>query len=463
MIKLTGKINFKLIIFALLALVFSYAAQINPALTLFLIALYFYLRLRKLNIKNCNLLNLSLLFLLITTAGYFLIRRNFPIYYIPFALVPMLATLLFANLEVSLLITLASSVTIASFAGLSLQALMLSLISGALSSVLVLGARKRNTVIRAGLIIGTIQAITLILMEGLHPGIYQKCLVLFLNGMISSIIVLGILPVFEYLFNTATNISLLELADFHHPLLQRMVSAAPGTYHHSLIVGNLSETAARAVGANSLLARIGAYYHDIGKLQKPEYFSENQFREASKHGNLAPSMSKLVIMNHVKEGVELAKQYGLSPALIDFIEQHHGNSLVYYFYRRALENIEDDQDVKEEGFRYPGPKPGTKETAIVLLADSVEAAARALKDPAPAKIEELVHKIINNKFIDGQLDECELTLKDLEEISAVFIRLLCGIYHNRASYPEGARIENNHKKSPKEEPRLSAKDKKITP
>jgi len=461
--KLTAKINFRLAIFILVALIYSFIAQVNLAITLALTALYAYLRLRHLNIKNCSLPNLLLLFLSSCTVGYFLIRRNFPIYYIPFSAAPMLTALLFGNLEISLLLTVAGAVTIASFSTHPLQIILFSLICGTLASILVLGARKRNTIIRAGFLIGALQAITLVLMEHLRFMQPDRHLVLFLNGVISSIIILGILPVFEYLFNTATNISLLELADFHHPLMQRLIQEAPGTYHHSLIVGNLSETAALAVGANALLARIGAYYHDIGKLQKPEYFSENQFREENKHGELTPTMSRLVIMNHVKEGVELAKKYRLSPSLIDFIQQHHGKSLVYYFYRRALENIEEDEDVKEEGFRYPGPKPDSKETAIVLLADSVEAAGRALKDPNAAKIEELVHKIVNNKFIDGQLDECELTLKDLEKISAVFIRLLCGIYHNRASYPEGERIENNHKKPAKETPHLPGKDKETNP
>ena len=165
-------------------------------------------------------------------------------------------------------------------------------------------------------------------------------------------------------------------------------------------------------------------------------------------------------MNHVKEGVELAKKHKLNPTLIDFILQHHGKSLVYYFYRRALESLEEVQEIKEEGFRYPGPKPNTKETAIVLLADSVEAATRALRDPIPSKVEEVVHKIINNKFIDGQLDECDLTLKDLEKISAIFIRILSGIYRTRVTYPEELTRENNHKKFPKEDPHQSEKDKK---
>jgi putative nucleotidyltransferase with HDIG domain len=230
-----------------------------------------------------------------------------------------------------------------------------------------------------------------------------------------------------------------------------MIMEAPGTYHHSLIVGNLSEAACTSVGANALLARIGAYYHDIGKLEKPEYFSENQDIKTSKHDTLSPDMSKLVIMNQVTKGLELAKKYKLNPRLIDFILQHHGTSLVYYFYRRALETLEEDQEVREEGFRYPGPKPNTKETAIVLLADSAEAATRALKEPSPANIKDVVHKIINNKFIDGQLDECDLTLKDLEKISEIFIRILSGIYHARITYPESQvnSSENNHKKSAK--------------
>ncbi|MCX5700185.1 MAG: HDIG domain-containing protein [Candidatus Omnitrophica bacterium] len=460
MINLIAKINLKTASLVALILIFGYIAQLNLAVTLLLACIFWYFKFRGLEKKNCNLLHLSFLFLIIFSCAYLLIKNKLQIYYIPFSIVPMIATLLFCSLEVSLLIAISTSVAIATISPFPLQVIVFSLISGIISSMLILNARKRNTIIRAGLIIGILQVITLIFID--HLAIYsgQRYLILLLNGIVSSIIVLGILPVFEYLFNTTTNISLLELADTHHPLLQRMAQEALGTYQHSLSVGNLSETACRAVGANALLARIGAYYHDIGKLQKPEYFSENQEKEESKHSKLAPTMSKLVIMNHVKEGSELAKKYRLNPTIIDFIEQHHGNSLVYYFYRRALENIEEYQEVNEEGFRYPGPKPNSKETAIVLLADSVEAATRALKEPNPSKIEELVHKVINNKFIDGQLDECDLTLKDLEKISAVFIRLLCGIYHSRAYYPESERSENNHKKSSKENTRLSDKDKK---
>ena len=415
--------------------------QINLVIPLFLLSLVVYIKFRDSNLKNYNLLNLTFLFVIIFVISYYIVKQGRSILYIPFCTIPMLATLLFNQLELSLLISLASSISVASIAGPDFYSGVLFLLSGLLSSLLVFGARRRMAIIRAGFIIGLVQALALFLINRFWVDLPLRYLVLIINGIVSSVIVLGVLPVFEYLFKTVTNISLLELADFNHPLLQRLILEAPGTYHHSLVVGNLSEAACGAVGANALLARVGAYYHDIGKVSKPEYFSENQNIDESKHDTLSPTMSKMIIINHVNEGVELARKYKLNSCLIDFIRQHHGSSLVYYFYRRALENLEEDQEVKEEGFRYSGPKPNTKETAIVLLADSVEAATRALKDSVPAKIEEVVHKIINNKFIDRQLDECDLTLKDLEKIAAIFIRILSGIYHSRIMYPESQRNE----------------------
>jgi len=256
------------------------------------------------------------------------------------------------------------------------------------------------------------------------------------NGFICAAFITVSLPIFEYLFNVATNITLLELSDFNHPLLKRLALEAPGTYHHSLIVGNLAETAAETIGANSLLCRVGAYYHDIGKIIKPEYFSENQITTTSKHINIKPSISKSIILGHVKEGLELAKKHKLKPAIVDFINQHHGTSVMYYFFRRALEDVDQDvSKLKEDGFRYPGPRPQTRETAIVLLADSVEAAVRAIDEATPAKIQNTVHRIINNKFIDKQLDRCELTLKDMDSINQSFVRIITAIYHSRIPYP----------------------------
>ncbi len=421
---------------------------------LFLLTLYLYIKVSypALNLKKHNLLHLAFLYVIIFVTTYFIISRGWSIFYVPFSIVPMLAVLLFNNLTVSLLLTIASAISIVGIGGNHLYLGLLFLTSGISAGILVLNVRRRTPIIRAGIITGLIQAFSWLLINRFRVDDFSPYITLVLNGLISSIIVVGVLPVFEYLFKTLTNISLLELADFNNPLLQRLIMEAPGTYHHSLVVGNLSEVACSAVGAHALLARVGAYYHDVGKLSKPEYFSENQNISESKHDALSATMSKLVIMNHVKEGIELAKKYKINPILTEFITQHHGTSLVYYFYRRALETLEEDQGIKEEGLRYSGPKPATKESAIVLLADSVEAATRALKDPTPAKIEEVVHKVINNKFIDGQLDECDLTLRDLEKIAAVFIRILSVIYHSRISYPEGALSENNHKKSSKENP-----------
>ena len=459
----------KVVFIASLVFLISYILQINLVIPVFLLSIFFYFRFtyKDLNLTRIRLLNLTFLFVIIFVIAHFIIKRMgspWSLFYIPFCIAPMLSAILFGDLEASLLLTLASSISIASIAVNNFYLTILFLVSGMLSSILVLGVRRRIVIIRAGLVIGLVQAVSLFFIDRFNIREPARYGILMLNGIISSIIVTGILPVFEYLFKTVTNISLLELADFNHPLLQRMILEAPGTYHHSLVVGNLSESVCQAVGANALLARVGAYYHDIGKLKNPEYFSENQYIKMSIHDKLSPSMSKMVIINHVREGAELANKYKLNPSLIDFILQHHGTSLVYYFYQRALENIEEDKSIKEEGFRYPGPRPKTREAAIVLLADSVEAATRSLKDPAPAKIEEVVHKIVNNKFIDGQLDECDLTLKDLEKISSCFIRILNGIYHSRITYPEKVQSgENNHKKSSRENSHLSEKDKKSNP
>ncbi len=400
---------------------------------------------------DCKILHLSLLFLIIFAIGHWVYAENLNIYYIPFSLISMLVIILWQDLMISLFMILACGFSLAiEFKSLDLG--IVFFVSAIISTVLLVDVRRRSQIIRAGFIVGLFQSLTWLLIQDFSISNIDTHIIFFVNGIACGIAVVGFLPVFEYIFNRITNISLLELSDFNQPVLKKLMLEAPGTYHHSLIVGNLSEAACEAVGANALLARIGAYYHDIGKIGKAEYFSENQnLVGASKHEDLSPSMSKLVIINHVKEGEALSKRYRINPRITDFILQHHGTSLVYYFYRRALENEKTDQEVREEGFRYPGPKPKSKETAIVLLADSVEAATRSIKEPTPNRIEQEVHKIINNKFIDGQLDECELTLKDLEKISGIFIRLLTSIYHSRITYPKANRA-NNHHKSAKENP-----------
>jgi hypothetical protein len=259
----------------------------------------------------------------------------------------------------------------------------------------------------------------------------------FSGGVLSGIVVTGFSPLVEKLFGYTTDMRLLERANMDQPLLRELMVQAPGTYHHSIIVGNMVEAAAEAIGAKPLLARVSAYYHDIGKSPKPLYFIENQMGGENKHEKLAPSMSSLILISHIKDGVEKAKRHKLDPPIVDIIEQHHGTSLISYFYQKALELKGDDPgQVSTEDFRYPGPKPQTREAGLVMLADAIEAASRTLVDPTPARIQGLVNKMINNAFADGQLDECELTLKDLNQIAGSFNKILNGIFHQRIEYPE---------------------------
>lgn len=253
-----------------------------------------------------------------------------------------------------------------------------------------------------------------------------------LNASLSVLMILAFLPMFEYFFSRTTNIKLIELADFNSPLLKRLMLEAPGTYHHCLMTASLAEQAAEAIEENSLLARVCSYYHDIGKLKNPEYFIENQAGQANPHDELSPSMSGLVLVSHVKDGVALAKQNKLDKVIIDAINQHHGTSLIQYFYFKAVE--QDKENVSEQDFRYPGEKPKTKINAILMIADSVEAIARTLQDKSAGKLQEVVEKVINNRFADGQFSDCPITLKDLSKISKSMTTVLCGMYHARIEY-----------------------------
>jgi len=373
-----------------------------------------------------------------------------PSYVIPLASISMLIAILL-NQRLAIFITIILGLAISINVENSLNLAIMFLFGGLIGIFSTRNIRKRWHIIRSGILVGGVNALSIIsisLLNNLNVDSFlADGLWGFGNGILCVFIVMSILPLLEDIFNITTNITLLELSDMNHPLLKDMMVKAAGTYHHSLMVGNLAEAAAETVGANSLLARVGAYYHDIGKIAKAEYFTENH-KAGSKvlHDKLTPSMSRLIITSHVKDGVELGRKYKLRRDILDFVEQHHGTGLVYYFFQKALERIEDDGVLKEEGFRYEGPKPQTRETAIVLMADSVEAASRSLTNPNPAKIEELVHRIINNKFIDGQLDECELTLRDLNKISGAFIRVLIGVTHTRIEYPDiDKAVKNEHK------------------
>jgi hypothetical protein len=249
----------------------------------------------------------------------------------------------------------------------------------------------------------------------------------------------GLLPFVESFFGVLTDISLLELGDASHPLLQELVRRAPSTYNHSITVGSIAEAAADAIGARGLLVRVGAYFHDIGKMLKPEYFTENQSTAGSRHESLIPAMSTLVIVAHIKDGADLARQHKLPEPIIDFIEQHHGTTLVDYFYHLANEQSQTDpngSEVDESSFRYPGPRPQTKEAAVLMLTDSAESACRSLRDPAPSRIESLVREIAERKLDDGQFDESNLTLRELRTIERSIVKSLIANYHGRVKYPD---------------------------
>jgi len=303
----------------------------------------------------------------------------------------------------------------------------------------VIRCKKRSALLRGGLYVilaNTCLVIIFLISKGELFTEKAPAAIVFavFSGITVAATVALTLPLFEYLFKVTTDISLLELLDLNQPLMKMLMINAPGTYHHSVIVGSLVESAAETVGVNPLLARVSSYYHDIGKAKMPEYFVENQSGAPNKHDKLTPHMSSMIIINHVKEGVELANQYKLPQPLIDIIKQHHGTAVLTYFFQKA-KDMGHDTAPGEEDYRYPGPRPQTRVAALVMMADAVEAASKVLNDPTPARIAALVEKIINHIFLEGQLDECELTLKDISEIKKRFIYILTGIMHKRIDYP----------------------------
>jgi hypothetical protein len=313
---------------------------------------------------------------------------------------------------------------------------------------------ERAQVLRAGLWVALANvasalAIKMALGQISGVGSLYECLFGLFGGLLSGLLVLGLTPLLEPLGYT-TNVKLLELANLNHPLLKRLAMEAPGTYHHSIMVGNLAEAAAELIGANPLLARVGAYYHDVGKIgkkTKPTYFIENQGRGPNPHDKLEPSMSALILVSHVKHGVEKAREYRLGAVIEDIIRQHHGTSLIRYFYNKALEKSgRDHTAAPEDKYHYPGPPPQTKEAALVMMGDIVEAACRTLNEPTPARIQKMVQALVLGLFTDGQLDQSTLTLKDLHAVTRTFVRSLQGVLHARIEYPEDARAAEKHPK-----------------
>lgn len=259
---------------------------------------------------------------------------------------------------------------------------------------------------------------------------------------------LGCLVLFESLFDVCTTFTLLELSDSNHPLQQQLAIKAPGTYHHSIIVGNLAKAAAEAIDANSLLTRVGSLYHDIGKMDMPEYFVENQIAGQNKHETIAPKMSALILASHIKVGLEMAEKNKLPKLIRSYIPEHHGNQLMSYFYHKAMEMKLPDEVIAEADFRYPGPKPRTKESGIIMLADGVEAATHSIKEPTAGKIRAMVRSIIDSRLQDGELNECDLTIGDLKKIEEAFMPILLGIYHVRIEYPGQSQVISTENSEP---------------
>ncbi|CAN5240972.1 hypothetical protein BH23VER1_BH23VER1_12210 [soil metagenome] len=352
--------------------------------------------------------------------------------------------------------------------------LVTSLVTGFVAVYVTNQVRKRSRLVRAGVYVGITglaltAAVGFISLDGVTLtemtredwrllGLQVFCVLLV--GTFTATVVSGTLPVLESLFRVTTDISWIELADLNHPLLKRMTIEAPGTYHQSLVVANLSEAAAECIGANPTMCRVCSYFHDIGKLAKPEYYIENISEEHNPHDDLTPTMSALVIISHVKDGIDLALKHKLSSEILHVIEQHHGSSLIYFFYRRALDqqenfkrqvedgnaNEEDIPEVDPKNFRYPGPKPQFRESAIISLADAVEGASRTLAKPTPAKISQLIEEIVQSRIRDGQLDECDLTFAELEAIKKSFQATLRSMLHNRVAYPKAT----DDRRSPEE-------------
>lgn len=381
---------------------------------------------------------LAVIFLLVTFLSYTIINLGLSPYLIPITIGSMLLTIFFDS-RVGFVGTIVLGILIGCLRGNEFNISVISIFAGTISILSVSRITNRRWLMNSIFLIIGSYLFSITIMELLRYTPFQIILKYWgygvMNGLISPLLAYGLLVIFEYFFDIVTDMRLLELSDLNSPLLRKLSFEAPGTYHHSLMVGNLAEAAAESIGANALLARVGAYYHDIGKMEKREYFIENQMKMKNPHEKLSPSMSCLILINHVKKGLELAKKHKLPKEIRDFIGQHHGTNLISYFYNKALEK-NDGKEIDESNFRYPGPRPKTKETGIVMLADTIEAAARTLKDPSASRIRGMVISIVHERFRDSELDDCPLTLRDLTKIIDSFDTILLGRFHARIEYPD---------------------------
>jgi len=408
-----------------------------------LLGFYFYKYQKDVWQDNSKLLLIELLILTVVFFAKIMtfFQNPFVDFMVPTAMASILLTVLISS-DTALITTLFISLLIAPIYDMNFNIVLTSFLAGLIGIFSVTRVKERGDIIRAGL---NVSFILIFLIGGLSLLQQNQDWTYLLwsigggivNGLLVGVLANGLLPYLEDLFDMTSSVKLLELSNPSQPILKRMLVEAPGTYHHSVIVGNLAETAAEDVGADSLLARAAAYYHDIGKLKRPYFFSDNQFGGENPHDKTSPNLSALIIKSHVKDGVEMAEENGLPSKIIDIIKQHHGTNLISYFYQQALQDNKHD-DIEKKDFRYDGPKPQSKEAAIIMLADITEAAIRSknFNKNNHDRIEGFVRGLVKDKLIENQLDQSNLTLSDLDTIVKSFVKVLTGIYHQRVEYPD---------------------------
>jgi putative nucleotidyltransferase with HDIG domain len=429
--------------------VFSTVTSLQQMLGIFLIfagltaALYVYLRRKR---SSRRIPDRIQLFYPVVLVIFTVIARGLAImtesnalwgFLVPVPLVALLTVLMLGK-ETALVMTCLATVITGFLLKGNFYLTIAALLSGLVTVFFARRANRREDVLVQGIWISAAVGLACFTVAMVFKDVYTSLGAMGIgvaNGLFSTVLALGLIPLLEKVSGATTHIRLLELASPESPLMKELITTAPGTYSHSLMLGNLAEAAAREVGADPLLARVGAYYHDIGKIKRPTFFVENLARDGRGHENINPNLSALIISSHVKEGVELAQQYHLPQEVIDIIQQHHGTSVIKYFYARAMESMGKEGKVEEEHFRYPGEKPHGKEAAIVMLADALEAATRSLPRATPVKLEQVIQNVIEERLRDGQLDECELSLQDLGRINRAFLQMTLGSYHERVQYP----------------------------
>lgn len=431
----TSNINWKLNFSILVLVVFT-----------FIIEYLYYKRNEKECIEDTSLLNVIMIIKLLVLILVRVISEEY-IYIIPFALGPLAITTLINN-RVSLITNLMTLVLIGIITKFNVVVIFISLFNVILGTVFLKRLKNRMHFIKMSIWFSLTNVIILstvnIIVGNVKPYILMEIIFAFLSGILSSIIVAGILPIFENVFNIVTSMKLLELINPEHPLLKKLVVEAPGTYNHSLMVANLAEAASDAIGANSLLTRVSAYYHDIGKTGRPYFFKENQVGNKNPHDRIDPLTSANIIFSHVKYGLQLAREYKLPQFVEHAIEGHHANTLAKYFYLTMKNNSEHPEQVKEKDFRYGGELPKTKEVTILMFADSVEAAVRSLSEPTQENIKKMIENVVDDKIRDGQLKNSPISFKDIEIIKESFAKTLKGIYHERIEYPKD--VQKDEKK-----------------